>query len=227
MLIDERRAELDLRSERSTYDEATSLLLIQIQLVLRTDISLESLELKLRAVEGVGCTIRPDIYLTLLRRVAEDIRAIHTEREASDATSYTEVKVAEATLSQVGTLVVILAISLELLKTTEAIAHSRKGSDPCTDRDMMAHGEEDRSVIEVPQDTAITIPALSEVRSTQRHCQIHDEGHGVDSGIGGRVSGVDDEAVTQTRTDTPESSCRSRLAHAECPIAEAAIGRAV
>ena len=167
MLIDERRAELDLRGERSTHDEATSLLLIQIQLVLRTDISLEALELELRAVEGIGCTIRPDIYLTLLRRVAEDIGAIHPEGETADATSYTEVKVAEATLSQIGTLIVILAISLELLKATEAIAHGREGSDPCTDRDMTAHGEEDRSVIKVTQDTAITIPALSEVRSTQ------------------------------------------------------------
>ena len=92
---------------------------------------------------------------------------------------------------------------------------------------MTAHGEENRSVIEVTQDPTITIPALSEVRSTQRHCQIHDEGHGVDSGIGGRVSGVDDKAVTQTRTDPPESSCCSRLAHAECPIAKTAIGRAV
>ena len=167
MLIDERRAELDLRGERSTHDEATSLLLIQFQLVLRTDISLESLELELRAVEGVGCTIRPDIYLTLLRRVAEDIGAIHPEGETADATSYTEVKVAEATLPQIGALIVILAISLELLKATEAIAHGREGSDPCTDRDMTAHREEDRSVIEVTQDTAITIPALSEVRSTQ------------------------------------------------------------
>jgi hypothetical protein len=57
VLIDERRAELDLRGERSPHDEATALLLIQIQLVLRTDISLEALELELRAVEGVRCTI--------------------------------------------------------------------------------------------------------------------------------------------------------------------------
>ena len=82
---------------------------------------------------------------------SRDIGAIHPEGETANTPCYTEVKVAEATLSQIGTLIVILAISLELLEATEAIAHGREGSDPCTDRDMTAHGEEDRSVIKVTQ----------------------------------------------------------------------------